>query len=311
MQAEGTYGTKAQLPAVGGNEGVAMVDRVGSGVQTLKVGDWVIPTRPPFGTWTQEAKADEGVLVKIPNDLPAAYAATISANPASAYRMLRDFENLVPGDVIIQNGANSMVGLAVVQMAKLMGVRTINIVRADRPEVGDALRLLTNLGGDINITDSYLKSGKFHEVVADLPPIKLALNCVGGDNATDMARVLGAGGTMVTYGGMSKRPLALPFELLAYKQLKMKGFWISKWYETCTAVERESMLEEIAQQIRSQQLTFLFRTHDLDDFPYALKKATEPFQTRKVVLSCNFPDRMAEHDARDPEDYWIFEAPVV
>ena len=68
----------------------------------------------------------------MPNDIPAAYAATIMANPGSAYRMLRDFAQLKPGDVIIQNGANSMVGLAVVQMARELGLKTINIVRTDR-----------------------------------------------------------------------------------------------------------------------------------------------------------------------------------
>ncbi len=46
--------------------------------------------------------------------------------------MLRDFVKLSPGDVIMQNGANSMVGLAVIQMAREMGVKTINIVRSDR-----------------------------------------------------------------------------------------------------------------------------------------------------------------------------------
>jgi NADPH:quinone reductase-like Zn-dependent oxidoreductase len=42
------------------------------------------------------------------------------------------FKTLKPGDVIIQNGANSMVGMAIVQMAIQMGVKTINIVRSDR-----------------------------------------------------------------------------------------------------------------------------------------------------------------------------------
>jgi trans-2-enoyl-CoA reductase len=70
--------------------------------------------------------------MKIPNDIPKAYAATVSVNPCSAYRMLRDFESLQPGDVVIQNGANSMVGLAVIQMARAMGVKTVNVVRSDR-----------------------------------------------------------------------------------------------------------------------------------------------------------------------------------
>lgn len=84
------------------------------------------------GTWRQEAKALESDLLKVPNDIHPAYAGSISVNPSTAYRMLRDFVKLQPGDVIIQNGANSMVGLAVVQMAREMGVKTINIIRSDR-----------------------------------------------------------------------------------------------------------------------------------------------------------------------------------
>lgn len=57
--------------------------------------------------------------------------------------MLRDFEKLKPGDVIIQNGANSMVGLSVIQMAREMGVKTINIVRSDRFDI--IILLLTYL----------------------------------------------------------------------------------------------------------------------------------------------------------------------
>lgn len=38
---EGTYGIKAKLPAVGGNEGVAVVTGVGSGVTGISENDWV------------------------------------------------------------------------------------------------------------------------------------------------------------------------------------------------------------------------------------------------------------------------------
>jgi mitochondrial enoyl-[acyl-carrier protein] reductase / trans-2-enoyl-CoA reductase len=68
----------------------------------------------------------------VPNDIPAAYASTLAINPATAYCLLREFVKLSPGDWIIQNGANSMVGLAVVQMAREMGIKTINVVRSDR-----------------------------------------------------------------------------------------------------------------------------------------------------------------------------------
>lgn len=43
-------------------------------------------------------------------------AATIAVNPATAYRMLKDFVPLKSGDTVIQNGANSAVGQAVIQV---------------------------------------------------------------------------------------------------------------------------------------------------------------------------------------------------
>lgn len=49
MQAEGMYGVKPPLPATAGNEGVAVVQQVGPDVTTVKVGDWVIPAKAPFG----------------------------------------------------------------------------------------------------------------------------------------------------------------------------------------------------------------------------------------------------------------------
>lgn len=263
------------------------------------------------GTWRQQAKVQAKEVIKIANDIPAPYAATLTVNPSTAYRLLRDFESLKPGDVIIQNGANSMVGLAVIQMARELGIKTINIVRSDRPSLTETIRLLTNLGGDINITDKYLETSAFHDILKDLPPVKLALNCVGGEVATNMARVLAPNGTLVTYGGMSKKPIKIPYELLAYKQLKMKGFWVAKWYENHSESEKLEMLHDIIAMIREKKLTFFFKVHDFDDFDYALKSAVEPFQFRKIILNLDYPDRFKEHDERDEKEYDLFSVSVV
>jgi trans-2-enoyl-CoA reductase len=277
----------------------------------LKEGDWVLPHGPALGTWTQSAKADESAVIKVANDIPIPYAATIGVNPCTAYRLLRDFVSLKPGDVIIQNGANSMVGYAVIQMAREMGVKTINVIRSDRPDVDKVTRLLTNLGGDINITDEYVNTRGFREIMADLPPIKLALDCVGGETLTHMSRVLAPEGTIVTYGSMSKRPVEIPFDLLTAKMLKLRGFWISKWIGEHSAEERAAMLDEVAGMIRDKKLSFFFEMHDLDDFPFALQRAQERFSFRKVVLDLDFPDRMQEHDAKTKDDYEMFEAPLI
>jgi trans-2-enoyl-CoA reductase len=310
---EGVYGTKSALPAVGGSEGVGIITEIGNDVKGLKVDDWVIPGSGSggFGTWRSYVKTSADNVMKVANDIPAAYAATLSVNPATAYRLLADFEKLSPGDVIIQNGANSMVGMAVIQMARERGIKTINVIRQDRPEADKIIRLLDNLGGDINIQAGWLNSHQCKEMLKELPPIKLGFNCAGGDIVTDMCRVMGTGGTIVSYGGMSKRPIVVPEDVLAYKNLTLRGFWMTEWYRTHSADEKREMIDEIIELIRADKLQFNMVLHDFDDFGHALKIATEPFNFRKIVLNMNFPDRMVEHDARDESDYEIFQSPAV
>ena len=52
----------------------------------------------------------------------------MSGDLATAYRLLHDFAKLEAGDFIVQSDAYSAVGMAVIQMAKQMGVKTVNVV---------------------------------------------------------------------------------------------------------------------------------------------------------------------------------------
>lgn len=55
-------------------------------------------------------------------------------NPCTAYRMLKDFVCLKPGDTVIQNGGNSAVGQLVIQLCKEWNYKSVNVVR-DRPNI--------------------------------------------------------------------------------------------------------------------------------------------------------------------------------
>ena len=54
--------------------------------------------------------------MQLPPGMTVPGGATVGVNPSSAYRMLRDFVPLQPGDTVIQNAANSAVGIAVIQV---------------------------------------------------------------------------------------------------------------------------------------------------------------------------------------------------
>ena len=70
------------------------------------------------------------------------------------------------------------------------------------------------------------------------------------------------------------------------------------------------MLNEIAKSIEENKLSYFFELHDIDDFDYALKRATTPYMLRKVLLQMDFPDRFVEHDKLTEEAYEHFKFPL-
>ncbi|KAM6996071.1 enoyl-[acyl-carrier-protein] reductase, mitochondrial isoform 1-T1 [Passerculus sandwichensis] len=234
---QGTYPLLSPLPAVGGNEGVGEVLEVGRHVKALKPGDWVIPADAGLGTWRTRGVFPEEVLLKVPSDIPVLCAATLSVNPCTAFRLLADFESLAPGDSVIQNAANSGVGQAVIQIARASGIKTINVVR-DRPDLAKLVERLMALGADHVITEEMLRKPEMKDIFKSTPRPRLALNCVGGKSTTEMLRHLQPKGTMVTYGGMAKQPVMVPVSAFIFRDMQLRGFWMTQWRKDHAQGER-------------------------------------------------------------------------
>ncbi|XP_015340856.1 enoyl-[acyl-carrier-protein] reductase, mitochondrial isoform X7 [Marmota marmota marmota] len=282
---QGNYGLLPKLPAVGGNEGVGQVEAVGCRVTRLKPGDWVIPANAGLGTWQTEAVFSEKALIQVPNDIPLQSAATLGVNPCTAYRMLVDFEQLKPGDSVIQNASNSGVGQAVIQIAAALGLRTINVVR-DRPDIQKLMDRLKDLGAEHVITEEELRKPEAKNLFKNTPQPRLALNCVGGKSSTELLRHLAPGGTMVTYGGMAKQPVTAPVSLLIFKDLKLRGFWLSQWKKDHSPDEFQGLILTLCDLIHRGQLTAPACSEvPLQDYQRALEASMEPFVSSKQILT--------------------------
>ncbi|KAI0138152.1 NAD(P)-binding protein [Hypoxylon sp. NC0597] len=258
---QGTYGAKptfssllgtAEPSVIPGNEGVFEV--VSSSAPEITKGDWVIPKKTQFGTWRTHALAPADAVIKVARDgLNPLQVGTVAVNPCSAYRMLRDYVTDPPlreGDWFLQNGANSGVGRAAIQLGKLWGYRSINVVRArDTPEDTEKLKEeLRGLGATHVVTEDEFLAREFKDRLAEWTRgsregVRLGLNCVGGKSAQTIAKSLGAGGTMVTYGGMARQPVALPTGLLIFKDIRFVGFWLSRWADRDPRSKEQTVAE--------------------------------------------------------------------
>ena len=127
----------------------------------------------------------------------------------------KDFVRLSPGDWVVQNGSNSGVGQAVIQIARDMGVKTVNVVR-DRENIQEMKAKLEALGGDLVLTEEELRASQLWKS-KELPKPRLAFNCVGGASGLEQAKILENRGVQVTYGGMSRKPVTAATSHMIFK----------------------------------------------------------------------------------------------
>jgi hypothetical protein len=50
---------------------------------------------------------------------------------------------------------------------------------------------------------------------------------------------------MVTYGGMSRKPVCVPTGRLIFNDVSLRGFWLSRWTETHGKAERRAMIKDL------------------------------------------------------------------
>ncbi|KAF2362799.1 Alcohol dehydrogenase C-terminal [Trinorchestia longiramus] len=282
---QGMYAVKPDLPCILGNEGLAEVLEVGSNAgDFLKVGDWVIPGYNAWGTWRSHAMAEPSDFIKLPSDMDKAAAATLSVNPTTAYRMLKDFVTLQPGDTVIQNAANSAVGRAVIQLCAHYGYKSINVVR-DRPTIAELKKDLTDLGADVVVTERELRTDR---KIRQMEKPALALNCVSGKSATELLRHIQDGGVLVTYGGMARQvlllgtyggmarqPVTVPVGSLIFNDVRLQGYWQTRWsLNPDNQTAKQQMFDDLCDLVKQGKVSAPpYKMVNFNDYMTAIKDA--------------------------------------
>lgn len=213
----GSYLRLPDLPAVAGREGLGEIYSVGEGMDRDLLNKRV--RMPSSGAWQDNVVVDCKDLIFVPEDISLEMAAMSFINPPTAWCLLHDFVLLKPGDWIVQNAANSAVGMCVIQLAHHFGFKTINIVRDISWEGA-----LKEMGADLVFQeDSGWGQNSHYASLA-----KLALNSVGGASGLHLIKALGDDGVHVTFGGMTRDPQVWPTRDLIFRNITVKGFSLDR-----------------------------------------------------------------------------------
>lgn len=237
---EGTYGRKPDLPAVPGMEGVGVVEDVGDNVSSVHPGRYVLPASGP-GCWASRITVRAGDLIPLPDGLDPQQAAMLRVNPATAWGMLHlDGGPPPPGSWIVQNAGSSAAAACILQVGRALGLKVMSLVRR-----AESIDPCLKLGADAALPDSQESASAAVSAFGSNPPLR-AFNAVGGDSAIRLAGLLVPGGTMITYGAMSRQALRIPNSFLIFRNLHFRGFWVTRWIESLNATERSALYARLA-----------------------------------------------------------------
>jgi NADPH:quinone reductase-like Zn-dependent oxidoreductase len=271
---EGTYGVKLELPATPGVEGCGEV--IISGDDSFQSGDRVIFLRRA-DTWASHTTVAADTLFKLPPGIDPLQAAMLKVNPATAWQLLH---GAAKGEWIVQNAGNSAVGRCVIQLARDLGIHSISFVR--RAELIDELRAL---GGDHVFLDDEAGLAAAKSALGGANAA-LAFNAVGGDSALRVMKLLRVGGSHITYGAMGRKPVTMPNGLLIFRDIRVRGLWVTRWIENAPPAEVQTVYQDLASRVAAGRLVQpVDRTFSLDEFKDALALLDAPERAGKVLFT--------------------------
>lgn len=180
------------LPAVMGSEGAGVVDAVGSGVTSVKVGDHVVYQNVK-GAYAETRTVPADRLVHIPKGIDDKTAAAAFLKGLTAYYLLRRTFKVEKGHTILFHAAAGGVGQIACQWARSLGATVIGTVGSD-----DKVALA--------------KANGCHHVI----------NYVSGNFVEEVKAITGGAGVDVVYDAVGKDTFPASLDCL-----KPLGMWVS------------------------------------------------------------------------------------
>jgi NADPH2:quinone reductase len=274
----GIYGYRPGLPAIPGTEAAGVVERLGPGVSGLNIGQRVA-VAGINGAWAELFVAKANAVVPIPDGITDDVGCQLLAMPLSAVMLIEDLA-VKSGAWIIQNAAAGAVGRLVEALAADRGIHVINLIRR-KEAIAD---LQAEGARHVLSTDDPAWQAKIATLTGGAP-VERALDSVGGHAANDLTRVLGPGGQLISFGGLSGEPLIIDAGNLIFKQAVVKGFWGSKRAELTPPGDTRRMIGELLRMATEGRLPLRVAARfGLDHVEQAAIASEKPGRFGKIVL---------------------------
>ncbi|MGQ9733538.1 MAG: zinc-binding dehydrogenase [Candidatus Bipolaricaulia bacterium] len=232
------------LPHISGADVAGIVERVGEGVEGVKIGQRAIANpnlscgrceyclagedslcihykilgEQADGGYAEFVKVPARNVIPLPEHVPFEEAAAATLVFMTAWRALITRAELRPGEDILILGAGGGVATAAIQIAKLVGARVF--VTASTEEKLEGAK---GLGADFLINYKKVEFDKEVRRLTDKRGVDVVIDSIGAETHLKSLRSLAKGGRLVTYGATSGPNPQTELRLIFWNQLKIIG----------------------------------------------------------------------------------------
>ena len=278
LQIQGKYQFQPPLPFIPGSEIGGVIKSVGSSLKGFDIGNRVMAI-PGLGGLAEKAIVKAEGLRKIPDSMDFKTAAGFAMVYTTSYYALKQRAHLKPGETLLVLGASGGVGLAAVELGKIMGARVIAAASSD-----EKLEFIKRLNPDeiINYGDGELKE-KVKALTNDRGA-DVIYDPVGGDLFDQCCRCINWNGRLLVIGFTSGRIPECKANLALLKGSSMVGVFLGRFRKEEPAEYEQNFKELMQLYVEDKLRPIVTESFPMEDYVAAFNVFTERKVLGKVTL---------------------------
>lgn len=283
------YQFKPELPFSPGGEVSGIIEKVGAGIKHLQVGQRVLALCG-WGGFAEKVKVTADRVFRIPPMMDFATAASTLYTFGTAYHALKDRAKIQAGETLLVLGAAGGVGLAAVELGKVMGATVIAAASTDEKlslcgEKG-ASHLINYQTEDLKERVKEITLGKGVDVVLDV---------VGDKYAEPALRSMAWNGRYLVVGFAAGEIPKLAFNLALLKGCAVIGVFWGRFSAEEPKKNQQNIIELVNMILSRKISQHIHKTYSLEDAPKALQDMLD----RKVMGKAMVEVREERQEARE------------
>ncbi len=267
------YQFKPNLPFSPGGEVSGIIKSVGSKVSNFKVGDKVLALSI-WGGFAEEVLVNASMVFPMPQGMSFITAASSLYTFGTSYHALKDRGQLKKGETILILGAAGGVGIAAVELAKLMGATVIAAASSE-----EKLALCKSKGADFCINYSVQDLKLAIKEITQGKGVDIVYDPIGGTLAEPALRSMAWNGRYLVVGFASGEIPQLPFNLALLKGCAVVGVFWGSFAEREPANSLKNFGELLYWMSKGKIAQPIHKIYALEESPSAIRDLME----RKVI----------------------------